>query len=457
MIRSICGGLALAVCSMSVLSGAPRQDDQSSLPMRFALHQESPADGCGTTCRRLVAASGMITADTPRDFDAFVRSHDVRGATVVLDSKGGSVLGAITLGRTIRGLGLSTTVGRIREQVGREATNRRVRVWPRAECQSMCPFVLLGGVTRSVPPEARVLVHQIWLGDRRDDATAASYTAEDLVLVQHDIGKLMQYTMDMGGGAELLEVALRIPPWEPMRMLSRDELKRTRLDSGQERIVDRVGQTPATLASAGTGAVATSPPASDGAHSAYEGSRGWVMIERTGGSALVRRHPLTIEGDEIGDFEVALGCGRTADSYTVSYRETRRGDERDSAPVKHVDLWIEGKMAALDVGSSELDAQGHSPAGVQAVSQASAPAVRTLETRASGSLSADALKAFAEAASDSITVRTVSALNPGTLIRIGNTGFAAGFRKLVAACETLPAATEAHAELAPAPADDRGR
>ncbi|HUI96358.1 MAG TPA: hypothetical protein VLX44_11435 [Xanthobacteraceae bacterium] len=457
MIRSICGGLALAVCSMSVLSGAPRQDDQSSLPMRFALHQESPADGCGTTCRRLVAASGMITADTPRDFEAFVHSHDVRGATVVLDSKGGSVLGAIALGRVIRGLGLSTTVGRIREQVGREATSRRVRVWPRAECQSMCPFVLLGGVNRSVPPEARVLVHQIWLGDRRDDATAASYTAEDLVLVQHDIGKLMQYTMDMGGGAELLEVALRIPPWEPMRMLSRDELKRTRLDNSQDRTGDRVAQAPATLASAGTGALATSPPASDGARNAFEGARGWVMTERPGGSALVRRHPLTIEGEEIGDFEIALGCGRTVDSYTVNYRETRRaGDEHDNAPVKHVDLWIEGKMAALDVASSELDAQGDAPAGVQPISQAGA-AARALETRASGSVTAEALKSFADATSDSITVRTVSALTPGTLIRIGNIGFAAGFRKLAAACETLPPATEAHAELAPARADDRGR
>lgn len=451
MIRSICGGLALAVCSMSVLSGAPRQDDQSALPMRFALHQESPTDGCGTNCRRLVAASGMITADTPRDFDNFVRGHDLRGATVVLDSKGGSVLGAIALGRAIRGLGLATTVGRIRDQAGREGSGRRVRVWPRAECQSMCPFVLLGGVSRSIPPEARVLVHQIWLGDRRDDATAASYSAEDLVLVQHDIGKLMQYTMDMGGGADLLELALRIPPWEPMRMLSRDELKRTRLDNSQDRTGDHFAQAPATLASAGNGASATTPPVSDVARNDIEGSRGWVMTERPGGSALVRRHPLTIEGDEIGDFEVALGCGRSTDSYAISYRETRRSaDERDAA-VKHVDLWIEGKMAALEIASSEFDAQPKSQAGVQVVSQAGTTP-HALETRATGTISADALKSFADAAADSITVRTVSALTPGTLIRIGNSGFTSGFRKLAAACETLPPATsttEAHAELTP--------
>jgi len=175
MFRSICGGLALAVCSLSVLSGAPRQqEDLSTLPMRFALHQEGPGEACGQNCRLLVSAGGMITADTPRDFEDFVHGHNVRGATVVLDSKGGSVLGAIALGRAIRNLGLATTVGRVREQTTRGSA-RRGWVWPRGECQSMCPFVLLGGVKRYIPPEARVLVHQIWLGDRRDDAAAANY------------------------------------------------------------------------------------------------------------------------------------------------------------------------------------------------------------------------------------------------------------------------------------------
>src|SRR6266850_1030512 len=201
MIRSICGGLLLAVCSLSVLAGAPRQEDLSALPMRFAAHQEGPAEACGANCRVLISASGMITADTPKDFDAFARDRDLRGATIVLDSKGGSVLGAIALGRGIRALGMTTTVGRVKE------TGRRVSLLPRAECQSMCPFVLLGGVRRVVPSEARVLVHQIWLGDRRDDAAAANYSAEDLVLVQRDIGKLVQYTLEMGGGGELLEVA----------------------------------------------------------------------------------------------------------------------------------------------------------------------------------------------------------------------------------------------------------
>ena len=426
MIRSLCGGIALAVCSLAVVSGAPRQDDASTMPMRFALHQEGPAETCGANCRTLISASGMITAETPRDFESFARGRDLRGATIVLDSKGGSVLGAIALGRAVRSLSLATTVGRVREQA--TAKSKRAWVWPRAECQSMCPFVLLGGVKRSIPPEARVLVHQIWLGDRRDDAAAATYSAEDLVLVQRDIGRLVQYTLDMGGGAELLEVALRIPPWEPMRMLSREELRRTRLDTSQDRT-----QVAAAPASSGLNAPAITASLGDNGRG-DAGPHGWVLTHRDGNATLVRQHPLTVEGDRIGGFEVALACGPKNGTYVVTYSETRRNaEDLDTAAVKQVDLWIEGKTAPLDVVSSSLVEEP-----------------RELRTLANGTLSAELVKSFADATGDSITVRTTGGVASGTMIRIGNTGFARAFSKLATACEARPVQAEAHAELAPA-------
>ena len=388
--------------------------------MRFALHHEGSAETCGTSCRVLISASGMITADTPREFEAFARERDVRGATIVLDSKGGSVLGAIALGRAVRSLGMTTTVGRIKD------AGKRLTVLPRADCQSMCPFVLLGGVKRIVPSEARVLVHQIWLGDRRDDAVAANYSAEDLVLVQRDIGRLVQYTLEMGGGAELLEVALRIPPWEPMRALSRDELRRTRLDNSQ----DRLSQVQGASASSGTVVtLATSETARGDA-----GDRGWSMTDRFGRAMRVRRHPLTIEGEKIGNFEVALACGPVAGTFAITYAETRRSPEdRDSPSLKQVDLWIEGKSAALEIVSSRVKQ-------------------RELDTLASGTVPAEAVKLFADAIADSMTVRTVSSINPGTLIRVGNSGFARHFPRLAAACDA-PARTETRADLNPARSD----
>jgi hypothetical protein len=93
----------------------------------------------------------------------------------------------------------------------------------------MCVFLLLSGKTRYVPPSAHVRVHQIWMGDRADDAKAASYTAQDLMIVERDIGRLAKFTFDMGGAGDLLSLALSVPPWEELRELSGPELRLTNL------------------------------------------------------------------------------------------------------------------------------------------------------------------------------------------------------------------------------------
>jgi hypothetical protein len=43
------------------------------------------------------------------------------------------------------------------------------------------------------------------------------------------VGSLARYTVEMGGDMELLETALRVPPWEPMHLMSNDELRRVKL------------------------------------------------------------------------------------------------------------------------------------------------------------------------------------------------------------------------------------
>ena len=221
--------------------------------MQFSLRLEGPAKVCGSHCRLIVAASGAITADSAVDFKDFAKSLDkgrkLKGALVVLESDGGSVHGAIKLGREMRKLGVDTTVGHITDIDSKGPGLKRARITPRADCESMCAFVLLAGVHRTVPDEARVMVHQIWLGDRRNDPTAASYSAEDLVLVQRDIGRLARYTYDMGASVEVLDLALRIPPWEPMHVLSRAEIRHTRVSTA-----DSAGPDAATVAATGRAA-----------------------------------------------------------------------------------------------------------------------------------------------------------------------------------------------------------
>ncbi len=180
---------------------------------------------CEPNCRGWVSAVGIITADTPKEFEEFSRGRQLGGATVVLDSSGGSVNDAITLGRRFRNLGLLTTVG-VSLRGGQSA---RPAVSPEAYCESMCVFLLLAGKKRYVPEAAHVRVHQIWMGDRADDAKAASYSAQDLMIVERDIGRLAKYTFDMGGAGDLLSLALSVPPWEDLHELNAGELKLTNL------------------------------------------------------------------------------------------------------------------------------------------------------------------------------------------------------------------------------------
>jgi hypothetical protein len=87
----------VAVLSGSAYAGvAP---EERKLPMKFSWVD------CRPNCRGWVSAVGIVTAETPRDFDDFARDRQLTGETVVLDSSGGSVNDSIALGRRFRGSG----------------------------------------------------------------------------------------------------------------------------------------------------------------------------------------------------------------------------------------------------------------------------------------------------------------------------------------------------------------
>ena len=182
---------------------------------------------CEPNCDGWIGAVGIVTGDTPKLFDEFARDRDLGGATIVLDSYGGSVNDAIALGRRWRTIGLRTTVGSNIETFS--ATGERTGVAPQAWCESTCVYLLLSGKVRYVPQEAHVRVHQIWMSDRAGDAKASIYTAQDMMIVERDIGRLAKYTFDMGGTGDLLSLSLNVPPWEDLHELSPQELQMTNL------------------------------------------------------------------------------------------------------------------------------------------------------------------------------------------------------------------------------------
>jgi len=178
MLRLLAAGLA-CVCFLQELTGSPaRADDNAAGPMQFEWRREGPPQACGSTCRTWI-----------------LRAVRTRMLPPAADGAQYAVLA------------------------------------PDSHCESMCAFLLLAGTRRHVPPQAQVLVHQIWLGQKRKTALESSYSAEELNVVQRDIGRLAQYTIEMGGDIELLERALQVPPWEPLHLLSAAELERMRLST----------------------------------------------------------------------------------------------------------------------------------------------------------------------------------------------------------------------------------
>jgi hypothetical protein len=336
----------------------------------------------------------------------------------VLDSDGGSVHGAIGLGREIRRLGLDTTVGRLTDL--KTTSNKepvRATLSPRADCESMCSFVLLAGVHRWVPSEARVMVHQIWLGDRRDDPIAANYSAEDLVLVQRDIGKLATYTAEMGASMDMLDLSLRIPPWEPMHVMTRDEIQRMH-------VVTEMPDAPASAA------VASSPPKpvvqpeasvrlTNGVEVADITDRSWGVVDNSGVSALARRYPLTLKGEEIGGFDLLVSCGSAKGGYEAVYIEHRHEGDEVPLPklVQSVSLRAAGQEAALKVISSEQHDD-------------------ELVTVATGKIPGGLVDGFGADGRHSMMVET-QADRTRTAIRIGNTGVAQSLPRVASACSAV--------------------
>ena len=383
-----------------LLAAAPAEPTS----MRFEWVTEGPADTCETRCRKWVAASGPITPESIRDFDLFAEVTPLQGATMVLESGGGSVIASLELGRKVRQLGMTTTVGRAIYVKAGPGEPPRVKLSPRAECASMCVFVLLGGAQRIIPPESRVLVHQIWPGSKRSDPSAENYTADEMVRIQRDVGRIARYTVEMGGDIELFELAMRIPPWERLRSLTAAELRRTRLHT-----LEAVAEIP-------TSGVAVGPRTMP--QIAARAERGWALADRGARQALSRQHVLTIEGEEIGRFQLALQCGSSPTSYRMSYRENRTLDPTaHDARINDVNIWIDGERSPLEINSSKPQ-----------------QTMGELETFAGGEVTAAFLNKLRQEPNGVIVVSTSTTDNIRTTIRVGTSGFLNHFQRLAADC-----------------------
>ena len=235
---------------------------------------------------------------------------------------------------------MTVTVGQTVMLPADSSGEQRASYSPKALCASMCPFVLLGGVRRHVPPEARILVHQIWPGFARANSTAAIYAAQQVAGLLRNTSEIARYTVDMGGEIELFDLSMRIPPWEELRVLTNIEVQRTRLNTIDTPFpspeVDAVSAPPGVL------------PSTGGQFASFQR---WTLVGTGADRSVVRRHPLTRDGEEIGTLLVTFVCGEKATSMTVRYWETRRLASADDAVTRAV-MGLGRERVPLTVKSS---------------------------------------------------------------------------------------------------------
>ncbi|MEO1139229.1 MAG: hypothetical protein AAFW87_07210 [Pseudomonadota bacterium] len=110
---------------------------------------------------------------------------------LILQSPGGTVSDALTLGRYLRETGINT------------------RMLAGEFCYSACPYLLVGGRVREVDEAAQVGVHQHYFGE--STILPASFAVED---IQAGQGEVMIYLDEMGIDPLVMTHALSTPPDE---------------------------------------------------------------------------------------------------------------------------------------------------------------------------------------------------------------------------------------------------
>jgi len=405
------GAFAMFVVLLGLSSTLAQAATDPPQPMKFDWVREGPTDACGHNCREWVSAIGTVTEETPQQFADFAKGRDLQGSTVVLDSPGGQALAGIWLGREFRRLGMATTVGKTELLPPGSSEERRATLSSRGQCQSICPFVLLGGVLRHVPADARILVHQIWPTQRRDDAMAATYSAPEWVEEQRQLGQLARYTIEMGGDIALFETAMRIPPWEVLRPLTAEEVQRAGLDNVDDAFdktaiksaASKPGQpAPAFLGAAATGKLKASS---------------WEIVDEAGVAVLTRKYPLTLQGEAIGQFEISFAC-EGSKNYKVAYSETRRIAENTAVHLIGVGIGVGKQGVPLRIGSSLRNTQD-----------------ARIESMAGGTASVAFIAEWMRDGGQPLVVATTDSRKVKTTTIIGKAGLPASFDRFTARCK----------------------
>jgi hypothetical protein len=169
----------------------PQPDGAMAKPMTFEL----------VSAGKLMA-TGTITPGISEAFAAEVSRHGDYIKTVVLNSPGGSVADALTMGRLIRERKFATEV-----EAGKY-------------CASSCPLVFAGGVERRAGDRAAIGVHQV----AAISSVAGGPPRDEMSVAQNISARCQRYLGDMGVNLQVWVHAMETPH-DKLFVFKPDELK----------------------------------------------------------------------------------------------------------------------------------------------------------------------------------------------------------------------------------------
>lgn len=176
----------------------PAADPQQDQPIEHLKRPEfvtTPADVHRSTMRielkgdGILSLTGTIDVGTAKKLTAELKKIGEYVKTVRLDSPGGSLTDALTMGAEIRERGYGTSVSK------------------GSLCASACPLVFAGGRTRRADSKAAIGLHQVYTSGK----TLIS-PAQALSSAQKTTARITRYLEKMGVDPRVWNFALETPP-----------------------------------------------------------------------------------------------------------------------------------------------------------------------------------------------------------------------------------------------------
>lgn len=223
---------------ITATSAGARQKPIEQRPMDFVLVLNGD---CTKVCTQWISAEGMITADAPRKFKALLKSLNGRALPIVLQSSGGDVRAALTIGRMIRKAGLETAIGRTQlndcPMIDPRCSSKIVKGgWSEGEvhgggayCFSACPFILAGGVASRAATTADIGLHQMTNGRKSKEYGTPGRRNLNAISTNNDPNlkqELFDYLHEMGAMPNnIFDIMGLAMPQEMYRVRNAEALK----------------------------------------------------------------------------------------------------------------------------------------------------------------------------------------------------------------------------------------